>query len=128
VDRCVLVREAAARFRAGDDDEFVALFDPAVAVYPEPEVTGTTLLNGREELKPWVEDARRRCEGMDVHVRAIEERGDGVVADLLFVPMNGGGAGGWRVCLAIGFSGDLIGEVRPFWQREGAVGALVQFG
>jgi hypothetical protein len=123
----VLVREAAARYRGGDDDGFVALFDAAVAVYSEPEITGRTLLNGREELKAWLGQARARSQGIDIHVRAIEEHGGGVAADLLLVPMNGGGAGGWRVCLAIGFSGGLIGEVRPFWQRKAAVGALMQF-
>jgi SnoaL-like protein len=125
--RRALVREAAARFRAGDDEGFVAAFAPAVVVYTEPEITGTTFINGREDLRAWVQRARTRSQDVEVHVRAIEDHGAGVVADLLFVPANGAQAGGWRLCLAIGFSGELIGEVRPFWQREAALGALMQF-
>jgi ketosteroid isomerase-like protein len=127
MDRRALVREAAACFRAGDDDGFVAAFDPAVIVYTEPEVTGTTFINGREELTAWAQRARTRWQDVELDVRGIDEHGDGVVADLLFVPADGSDAGGWRLCLAIGFSGGLIGEVRPFWQREAALGALMQF-
>jgi ketosteroid isomerase-like protein len=125
MDRSALVRAAADRFAAGDDEGFVASFDPAVRIYSEPELSGTPIISSRAELAVWVERSRRSLDGASATLCNIEEHADGVVADAIVVVDGDGSEFGWRVALAIRFAGELIGEVRPFWQRDAALGSLV---
>jgi hypothetical protein len=45
VDCKTLVREAAARFEEGDDEGFVACFDPAVKIDNEPELSSVPVIH-----------------------------------------------------------------------------------
>ncbi|MEA2423955.1 MAG: hypothetical protein QOH13_365 [Thermoleophilaceae bacterium] len=127
MDRIAIVREAAARFDRGDDQGFVACFAPAVKVYSEPELADRPVVSSRTELAASLEVARARLAGGAVKLAEIEEHDDGIVADLIVLPLRDGDAGAWRLALAVRFAGDAIAEIRPFWQRESAVGALRRF-
>jgi ketosteroid isomerase-like protein len=119
-----LVREAVARFEEGDDEAFVACFDRAVTIYSEPELSGKPIIRSREELAARLESARRRRPGASVTLRNVEPRGDGVVADAIITAPADGPEIAWRLALAIRVAGESISEVRPFWQRDAALGSL----
>ena len=123
-----LVREAAARFEAGDDDAFVAYFDRAVKIYKEPELSDKPVIHSRDELAAGLERARRRRPGASVTLCNVEAHGDGVVADAIVTAPAEGDEVAWRVALAIRVSGDTISEIRPFWQRDAALGSLITSG
>jgi hypothetical protein len=119
-----LVREAAARFAKGDDEGFVACFEPAVRIYSEPELSAAPFVSSRTELTKAVQRSERLRQG-EAKLLNVEQHGGGVIADLIIVPPENRNAGAWRFALAIRISHDLIGEVRPFWQRDAALGSLL---
>ncbi|MEA2154588.1 MAG: hypothetical protein QOE11_728 [Solirubrobacteraceae bacterium] len=125
MDCNALVWEAAARFEEGDDEGFVACFDPAVKIYNEPELSGVPVIHSREELAARLEGSRRLQPGTSMSLRNVEAYGDGVVADAIIVATAEGEEIAWRLALAIRVVGDWISEVRPFWRREAALGSLV---
>jgi ketosteroid isomerase-like protein len=127
MDCTALVREAAARFEKGDDQAFVACFDPAVKIYSEPELSGVPVIRSREELATRLESARGRRPGASVSLRNVEAHGDGVVAEAIIVVPAGGDELAWRLALAIRVAGESISEVRSFWRRDAALAALGSF-
>jgi hypothetical protein len=128
MDWNALVRAAVERLEAGDDEGFVACFDAAVKIYCEPELSGAPVVNSQDELAAWLKGARGRLAGASLTVTNVELHGDGIVADAIVVSPTERDEDAWRVALAIRIAGDAITEVRPFWQRETAMGSLVTSG
>jgi hypothetical protein len=95
-----------------------------VTIYCEPELSGAPLLHSREELAVRLEHARRRGLGASISLHDVQAHGDGVVADAIIVAPADGEEVAWRLALAIRVVGDSISEVRPFWQRDAALGSL----
>ena len=58
-------------------------------------------------------------------LKNVEVYGDGVVADAIILAPAGADEFAWHLALAIRVAGDSISEVRPFWQRDAALGCLV---
>jgi ketosteroid isomerase-like protein len=126
LDEVSLVGEAVDRFRAADDAAFVACFHEDVCICSEPHLSSEPLARGRGELRAWCERLRRHWGQIWVEVTAIEQVGDGVVADALVIADDHPDAGGWHLALAIRFADGTIVEVRPFWQRESALMELLK--
>jgi ketosteroid isomerase-like protein len=128
MDWDVLVRQVAAHLEEGDDEGFVACFDPAVTIYTEAELSGEPVIRSREQLAAALEGSRRRRPGASVTLCNVEAHGEGVVADAIITAPADGDEIAWRLALAIRVAGESISEVRPFWQRDAALGSLAGSG
>src|SRR4051794_41693983 len=96
MDRATFVQGAAARFEQGDDDGFVACFASGVEIYSEPELAERPFVTSRTELAAALASARRQLAGGRARLGEGDERGNGVLPDLIVLPSGNGDSGAWR--------------------------------
>lgn len=64
---------------------------------------------------------RARCGEARITVRDITAAGGGLVADVLAIGTGTATASGWRFTVAVRVQQGLIGEIRPFADRQAAL-------
>jgi ketosteroid isomerase-like protein len=121
-----LVAAAIERFTAGDDDGFVACFDPDATVWAEPQLAPGVVLTGREQIAAWCREARTRWSDVAFSHGELSNQGPGAYVELDVVTAAGGAGGAWRLSIAVFVRDGLVLEVLPQPDRAAAIGALTE--
>jgi ketosteroid isomerase-like protein len=80
-----LVRTIYERFRAGDNDGALELFDPAVEVHDRPQAPDPQVFHGREGVVSSLGVSQATFEGLDIVPEEFVDAGDQVLVAFRFV-------------------------------------------
>lgn len=119
-----VVRDAIERFNQGDFEAFVESFAPDAVVWADPQLAQVCVLNGRGQIAAWCQEARRRWSELTFSHGEISDHGLGAFVELDVISTTSGGAGAWRLPIAVFVRDGEVTEVLPQSDREAAVAAL----
>jgi hypothetical protein len=120
-----LVEFAIGRFGAGDDEGFVACFDPEATVWSDPQLLAPgVVLTGREQIAVWCAEARRRWSDVGFAHGELSNQGAGAFVELDVLTASRTAGGAWRLSLAVFVRDGLVIEVLPQPDRSAAVAVL----
>ena len=117
-----VVRAAAARLNDRDVDGFVALCSKRIRFQDVPEIPGSRLYQGPDEVREWAEGVLEVGADVRFALWETEERGDAVLADTS-VEMTGSRSGApvsWRFWTVWRVKGGLIAYHHGYSVREDA--------
>jgi ketosteroid isomerase-like protein len=118
-----LVRLAFERFNEGDVDGVVELCSPRIRFQDVPEIPGSRLYEGPEQVREWAEGVRDISEDLRFTFWEVEERGDAVLAETS-ADMTGARSGaevGWRFWTVWRVREGLITYHHGYSEREAAL-------
>jgi hypothetical protein len=132
-----LVEVAIERFSAGDDEGFVACFDPNATIWAEPQLVACfdanakiwvdphlapgVVLSGREQVAAWCREARALWSDVHFSHGELSNQGAGAYVELDVVTASGGAGGAWRLSVAVFVQDGLVHEVLPQPDRDAAI-------
>lgn len=93
-----VVRLAIDRFNDGDIDGFIDLCSARIRFQDVPEIPGSRLYQGPDEVREWAEGLREVSEDLVFAIWELTERGEAVMAETS-ADMTGASSGaevGWR--------------------------------
>ena len=79
-----VVRAIYDRFRAGDEDEALVLFDPEIEIHDRPEIPDPQLYRGREGVLRSLNTSRATFQGLELMPEEFIDLGDRVVVVFRF--------------------------------------------
>jgi hypothetical protein len=118
------VSAAIERFSAGDDEAFVAYFDPDATVWADSQLAPGVVLSGRDEIAAWCREARRRWSEVSFSHGELSNQGTGAYVELDVVTASHAAGGAWRLSLAVFVRDGLVIEVLPQTDRDAAIAVL----
>jgi ketosteroid isomerase-like protein len=121
-----LIRRATERLNEGDIDGWVELCSPRIRFQDVPEIPGSRLYEGKDEVREWAENLRDVSDDLRFTLWEIDERGDALMADTS-AEMTGSSSGapvGWRFWTVWRVREGLIAYHHGYSDREEALADL----
>jgi SnoaL-like domain len=119
-----VVQEAIERFNQGDVDGFADSFTPDAVVWADPQLAAVCVLTGRSQIVSWCNEARLRWSELTFSHGELFDHGLGAFVELDVVSATNGGAGAWRLPIAVFVREGKVSEVLPQSDRDTAMAAL----
>ena len=121
-----VLRLAFERINAGDVDGFIELCSKRIRFQDVPEIPGSRLYEGPDEVRQWAEGVREVSEDLKFSAWETIERGDTVMIDTE-VDMTGSHSGaevGWRFWTVWRVKDGHITYHHGYSEREAAIADL----
>jgi ketosteroid isomerase-like protein len=118
-----LIRAAIARVNDGDIDGLLELCSPRIRFQDVPEIPGSRLYEGRDQVREWAEGVREVGQDLRFTLWEVEERGNALLAETS-AEMTGSRSGaevGWRFWAVWRIRDGLIAYHHGYSSREDAL-------
>ena len=122
-----LVRKAIDRINARDVDGWVELCSPRIRFQDVPEIPGSRLYEGKDEIRRWAEGVLDLSEDLRFTIWEMVEHGDDAVMADTSAEMTGAASGaevGWRFWTVWRVREGLIAYHHGYSEREPALADL----